>query len=95
MQPSIANWVSKNLSQKFSGIGMGIYGLSNLLSIALSGSIVTKVVEFGKLPPINPLATLGQSGIYSNIYIGFFVLALLNLLFLYKFMYQPARNASA
>ncbi|MEH7224740.1 MFS transporter [Bacillus sp. JJ1566] len=92
MQPSLANWVSKNLSQESSGIGMGVYSLSNFLSIALCGTVITKVAEFDKLPPINPLSALGQSGIYSNIYFGFFVLTLLNLLLLYKFVYRPEQR---
>ncbi|WP_423800813.1 MFS transporter [Neobacillus sp. SAB-20_R2A] len=92
MQPSLANWVSRNLPQEHSGIGMGVYSLSNFLSIAVCGAVITTVVEFDKLPPLNPLAASGQSGIYSNIYFGFFVLTLLNLLFLYKFMYRPERK---
>lgn len=91
MQPSLANWVSINLSQEHSGIGMGVYSLTNFLSIAVCGTVISKVAEFDKLPPINPLAALGESGIYSNIYFGFFVLTLVNLLFLYKFMYQPRK----
>lgn len=94
MQPSMAKWVSQNLPQENSGIGMGIYGLSNFLWIAVSGTIVTKLVEFSQWPAINPLAAVGQSEIYSNIYLTFFVLTLLNLLFLYRFMYKPARDSA-
>ncbi|MFD0588945.1 MFS transporter [Paenibacillus sp. GCM10027627] len=85
MQPATANWVSASLDREHAGIGMGVYSLSNFLSIALSGAAMTKLVEFDALPLVNPIAgSMDQSSIYSNLYLLFFVLALFNLYFAYK-----------
>jgi DHA2 family metal-tetracycline-proton antiporter-like MFS transporter len=94
MQPSISKWVSSHLPVEYSGIGMGVYGLSNFLTIAIAGAIITKAVEYTKVPAFNPLAMAGESSIYSNLYLFFFVLALLNLVLLYKFMYKTEEKTT-
>ncbi|SHF27681.1 MFS transporter, DHA2 family, metal-tetracycline-proton antiporter [Seinonella peptonophila] len=92
MQPSISKLISSHLPKEHSGIGMGVYGLSNFLTIAIAGSIITKAVEYTKVLPLNPLARVGESGVYSNVYFMLFILSLMNLLFIYKFMYKAEKK---
>ncbi|ANX11568.1 hypothetical protein ABE41_006070 [Fictibacillus arsenicus] len=92
MQPSITKLVSSHLPKEHSGIGMGVYGLFNFLTIAVAGTTITKAVEYAKIPPLNPLAILGKSGVYSNVYLFFFLLSLMNLFFLYKIMYNSNKK---
>lgn len=81
MQPSLTNWISRKLSVEQSGIGLGVYSLSNFISIAICGAITTKLIELNHFPLINPAAIDSQTAIYSNIYFGFFILAMLSWLF--------------
>jgi MFS transporter, DHA2 family, metal-tetracycline-proton antiporter len=91
MQPSISKLVSSHLPKEHSGIGMGVFGLFNFLTIAVAGAIITKTIEYPEVSSLNPFALLRESGVYSNVYLFFFLLSLLNLLFLYKMMYKSNR----
>lgn len=92
MQPSISKLISARLPNEHSGIGMGMYGLSNFLTIAISGAVITKAIEYTQFSALNPLAIVEGSGVYSNVYLFFFLLTLLNLLILYKFMYKSEKK---
>lgn len=84
MQPALANWISQNLPSEHTGIGMGVYNLCNFLAIALCGTLSAKSLEWSSLLVLNPVVSLPAAGVYSNLYIGFFFLAVINLLFVYR-----------
>jgi DHA2 family metal-tetracycline-proton antiporter-like MFS transporter len=92
MQPSISKLVSSHLPKEHSGIGMGVYGLSNFLTIAIFGTIITKAIEYTEVPSLNPLVMTGETSIYNNLYLLFFLLTLSNLILLYQFMYKADKK---
>lgn len=55
-QPALAKAVSVTLAEGRTGIGMGVYSLSNFMSTALAGIAVTKALEAGGGVAFNPLA---------------------------------------
>jgi len=77
MQPALAKWVSGTLVEGQTGIGMGVYSLNNFLSTSLTGAVAAKALEHVGPVAVNPFAVSGISGVYSNMYFGFFILALL------------------
>ena len=95
MQPALAKWVSGTLAKGETGIGMGVYSLNNFLSTAMTGAVAAKALEHVGPVAVNPLAVSGMSGVYSNVYFGFFVLALLQGGLVYRMRFsrpdvQPA-----
>jgi DHA2 family metal-tetracycline-proton antiporter-like MFS transporter len=84
MQPTISKTVSTHLPAEHTGIGMGMFGLLNFLTIAISGTLLTKFIEFKHIGPLNPFSNTDLSGIYSNIYLFFFVLTIVNLIFMFQ-----------
>jgi MFS family permease len=95
MQPALAKWVSGTLAKGETGIDMGVYSLNNFLSTAMTGAVAAKALEHVGPVAVNPLAVSGMSGVYSNVYFGFFVLALLQGGLVYRMRFsrpdvQPA-----
>ncbi|WP_236838888.1 MFS transporter [Caldalkalibacillus salinus] len=92
MQPTLVNWVSSTMNSHVSGIGMGVYSLNNFLSTAISGAVASTLLDQISGIPVNPLAPFGGSGVYSNVYLLFFALTLVNLVLLYHWMYRNGHN---
>lgn len=85
MQSALANWVSGMLPEERKGVGMGLYSLSNFLSTSLCGAVVTTLLDMIGSVPLNPIATAGEAGRYSNVYLGLFALSAFNMLFIHRF----------
>jgi DHA2 family metal-tetracycline-proton antiporter-like MFS transporter len=77
VQSSLAKEVSSALPHEQTGIGMGIYNLSNFLAGAVSGAVITKVVEFD-WSTINVTA-IGMPTTFGAIYSLLAVLTLLTM----------------
>lgn len=90
MQATLANWVSMSLPRERTGVGMGVYNLTNFLSMAVSGALVTKALEFAV--PLHPLALSGDAARYSSIYLGLLLLTLLNMRLVFKRVYDLKRR---
>jgi len=89
MQPALAKWVSGTLAEGQTGIGMGVYSLNNFLSTALTGAAAAKALEHLGPVAVNPFAVPGISGVYSNVYFGFFVLALVQAYWVHRMRFKP------
>jgi len=67
VQTAMAKSVSSTLPREQSGVGMGMYNLVNFLSGAISGAIVSKLIEFD-LSGLNAFA-LVQPSTYGAVYL--------------------------
>jgi DHA2 family metal-tetracycline-proton antiporter-like MFS transporter len=92
MQPALANWVSGTLSPEHTGVGMGVYSFNNFLSTAISGALVTRLVDMVSSVLINPFATSGSSTIYSNLFMGLLLLALINMGLVLRFTVKKSSH---
>lgn len=84
MQPALAKWVSGTLAEGQTGIGMGVYSLNNFMSTSLIGAAAAKALEHVGPVAVNPFAAPGMAGVYSNVYFGFFILALVQAFLVYR-----------
>ncbi|MGP4073694.1 MFS transporter [Piscibacillus sp. B03] len=81
VQSSGADILAGILSQKETGIGMGVFNLLNFVSGALSGALVGKVLDiYRPETPLNPFGVVGTGAVYSNIFITFMILILLGFI---------------
>ncbi|MGC5326321.1 MFS transporter [Brevibacillus sp. SYSU BS000544] len=81
-QSSLATLVSTSLPKELTGVGMGIYSMINFMSGAFSGAMITKILDFPVSElALNPLGLHGPGVVYSNVFLGLFLLVLINLLF--------------
>lgn len=86
-QSSLATLVSTSLPKELIGVGMGIYSMINFMSGAFSGALITKILDFPTAGmALNPFSIGGQGVIYSNVFLGLFLLIVVNLLILYSSM---------
>lgn len=97
IQASLAKVVSGTLPREHTGIGMGMYNLTNFMAGAVSGSVVSRVLDAGASGlSLNPLAFFGTGSLYSNVYFGLCAVTALNLALFYRhFRAKRARSAEA
>lgn len=97
IQASLAKVVSGTLPREHTGIGMGMYNLTTFLSGAISGAVVSRVLDAGATGlRLNPLAFFGSGSLYSNVYFGLSVVTAVNLALFYRhFRAKQARAAEA
>nr|WP_275984013.1 MFS transporter [Paenibacillus hamazuiensis] len=81
MQASLAKAVSSSLPREQTGIGMGVYNLVNFLAGAISGSVLTKAIEFDA-SSLN-FTSLGQPTTFGAVYFVLGLLALADMLWVF------------
>ncbi len=81
MQSSLAKEVSSALPKEQTGIGMGIYNLIIFMAGAISGAVMSKVVEFN-WGSVN-FTTVGVPTTFGTVYFSLAVLAVLNIGWVY------------
>ncbi|MGO0062867.1 MFS transporter [Brevibacillus fluminis] len=70
-QVSTTKVVSTTLPAGQTGVGLGIFSLTNFMAGAVSGAVISKMIDHtGTVSPFNPLAVPGAAAIYSNVYFG-------------------------
>lgn len=93
-QASMTKLVSTTLPAGQTGIGMGIFTLTNFLAGAVSGAVVSKLIDkTADSSAFNPFAMAGAGAVYSNVFLGLAVVTLLNLALVYAVFGR--RNAKA
>lgn len=90
MQPALAKWVSASLPDGRTGIGMGVYSLNNFMSTALFGALVARTLESGE----HAVGSGVQSGIYGNVFLGLFLLVLIQLVVVLRMRPRASRGDS-
>jgi DHA2 family metal-tetracycline-proton antiporter-like MFS transporter len=95
-QTATANFISKSLSDRQLGTGMGIYTLCNFMSGAFGGAIIGKILDHTVIDwTINPFAqAVGNASIYSNIYVGMMLLTLISGAIFYLVVVRRAQKTS-
>nr|WP_158211571.1 MFS transporter [Alkalihalobacterium alkalinitrilicum] len=90
-QTSMANAVSTILPDEQMGVGMGIYNLGNLISGAIGGAVLGRILDYSFVGvSLNPfMKSVGVVAVYSNIFIG---MALLTVLIGLYFYYSNRRQ---
>ncbi|WP_209124541.1 MFS transporter [Alkalihalobacillus sp. BA299] len=93
-QTSMANLISTALLDEQMGVGMGIYNLGNLISGAIGGAVIGRILDYSIVGiSLNPfIESIGVIVVYSNIFVG---LALLTLLFGLYFYFSNRRQQAA
>ncbi|MCA0970883.1 MFS transporter [Halobacillus litoralis] len=72
LQSGTADLISTNLSEKQNGVGMGLFNLLNFLAGAFSSALFGKLLERDSVSfSMNPFTGVGESLIYSNIFMVF------------------------
>ncbi|WP_216830707.1 MFS transporter [Alkalihalobacterium elongatum] len=84
-QTSMANIISTVLPDEQMGVGMGIYNLGNLLSGAIGGAIIGRILDYSFVGiPLNPfIENIGVVVVYSNIFVGLALLTIIIGLYFY------------
>lgn len=77
MQTALAKRMSAVLATEHVGIGMGIFGLANFLSVGLFGTVVTKAAEQAAFLLPGSTFTHDHAAVFRGIYVGLCVLPLL------------------
>ncbi len=84
IQTATANLISTVLPRNEIGVGMGIYNLVNFMSGAFGGAIIGKILDYDNELKLNPFSIAqGNEVVYSNVFVGFVVLTILNGCFFY------------
>lgn len=68
IQIALANTVSRTLPKEHSGVGMGVFMMTNFISGAIATTLISKALEMKKNIQLNPLLLEHESLNYSNIY---------------------------
>ncbi|WP_054754727.1 MFS transporter [Piscibacillus salipiscarius] len=93
VQSSGADLLAGILSQKETGVGMGVFNLLNFVSGALSGALVGKVLDIYRPDyPLNPLGVIDSGAVYSNVFIVFMVLILVGFIVFKFFHHSPLQT---
>ncbi|WP_223154911.1 MFS transporter [Alkalibacillus aidingensis] len=80
VQASGADLLANMLEKNETGVGMGVFNLLNFVSGALSGAIVGVTLDlFQPTRAVNFLAVIGESAVYSNVFLTFMGLVLISL----------------
>ncbi|WP_079477555.1 MFS transporter [Halobacillus salinus] len=96
LQSGTADLITKNLSQKQNGVGMGLFNLLNFLAGAFSSALFGKLLEANVSSlQLNPFSLLGENLIYSNIYFVFTVTGVFSLLFFTVFFSRTESSLKA
>lgn len=74
LQSATADLISENLTNEESGVGIGLFNLSNFFAGALSSAFLAKFLERKTVLDMNPLAV--SSTIYSDVYFVLFFVGL-------------------
>ncbi|MDE5414535.1 MFS transporter [Alkalihalobacterium chitinilyticum] len=84
-QTSMANLISSVLPDDQMGVGMGIYNLGNLLSGAVGGAIIGRILDYSFIGiSLNPfIESIGIVVVYSNIFVGMALLTIFIGLYFY------------
>ncbi|MFC4559753.1 MFS transporter [Virgibacillus kekensis] len=84
VQTSTADLISEVLPDHETGVGMGIYNLVNFMAGAFGSAILGKILDYNHDFRLNPFSIAEGSAVaYSNVFIGFVGLTVLNGLFFY------------
>jgi DHA2 family metal-tetracycline-proton antiporter-like MFS transporter len=84
MQSSMTKLVSTLLPSGQTGVGMGVFTLTNFMAGAVTGAIVSKIIDqSGSSLSLNPLVTQAEASIYSNVFLGLAVITALNMVIVY------------
>ncbi len=84
MQSSMTKLVSTLLPAGQTGVGMGVFTLTNFMAGAVTGAIVSKIIDqSGSSFTLNPLVTQAEASIYSNVFLGLAVITALNMAIVY------------
>ncbi|RNB86935.1 MFS transporter [Brevibacillus fluminis] len=77
-QVSTTKVVSTTLPAGQTGVGMGIFSLTNFMAGAVSGAVISKIIDHtGTVSPVNPFAVPGAAALYSNVYLGLIAVTVL------------------
>ncbi|MBB6671531.1 MFS transporter [Cohnella nanjingensis] len=83
-QASMTKLIASTLPREQTGVGMGVVTLSNFMSGAVTGAIVSKIVDHtGAGAPLNPIAKSGEAALFSNIYLFLAIITLITLAIVY------------
>ncbi|MFC0215074.1 MFS transporter [Paenibacillus chartarius] len=69
MQIAMSNSVSQVLPKEQSGVGMGLFGMLNFLSMGIATGVYGKLVDIGAAAPWNPVNGQASGAIFSNVYL--------------------------
>lgn len=96
IQSSTADLISTILPDHQNGVGMGVFNLLNFMAGAFSSAIFGRLLDMSNVSlSLNPLAKLGENLIYSNLYIGLSLIALVALsIFTLKFRLNKEKKLS-
>ncbi|MDF2670039.1 MAG: Major facilitator family transporter [Paenibacillus sp.] len=84
LQSSMTKLVSTLLPAGQTGVGMGVFTLTNFMAGAVTGAIVSKIIDqSGGSFSLNPLVTQAGASIYSNVFLGLFLITGLNMAIVY------------
>lgn len=79
-QASMTKLVSTTLPAGQTGVGMGIFTLTNFMAGAITGAVISKIIDHsGTGVSLNPFAISGAASIYSNVYLALIAATVLNL----------------
>lgn len=99
IQSGSADLVTSHLSERQSGVGMGLFNLMSFLAGAFSSAVFGTVLENGHDSiRLNPLVLTSDATIYSNIFFTFTIIGLVAFAFFHRFYPTPTaktRPASA
>ncbi|MCC3374388.1 MFS transporter [Cohnella sp. REN36] len=96
-QASMTKLLAATLPAEQTGVGMGVVSLSNFMSGAVTGAIVSKIADGASAgTPFNPLARAGAASLFSNVYLGLAAVTLLSLALVYfAFVRTPKAQATS
>ncbi|MFD1414988.1 MFS transporter [Oceanobacillus jeddahense] len=70
----MSNSISRTLSKKQIGVGMGIFQMLNFIAGSVAGAVYGKTIDIGAIANFNPINVYPEAAIYSNIYLALTVL---------------------
>ncbi|WP_347548274.1 MFS transporter [Pseudalkalibacillus hwajinpoensis] len=96
IQSSTADLLSSILPDNQNGVGMGVFNLLNFLAGAFSSAIFGRLLDMKNVAfTMNPLSRTGDNLIYSNLYLGLTLIALIAFsVFTLKFMSKREKALS-
>ncbi|MBN8208800.1 MFS transporter [Bacillus sp. NTK071] len=96
IQSSTADLLSTILPDNQNGVGMGIFNLLNFMAGAFSSAIFGRLLDMKDVSfTMNPLSRTGDNLIYSNLYIGLSLIAIIALsIFTLKFFSKREKSLS-
>ncbi|WP_280769235.1 MFS transporter [Salipaludibacillus daqingensis] len=78
IQSSTANLLTELVPAERTGVGIGLFNLMNFLSGAISSAVFGSLLDMDHIRfQMNPLASNGEFAIYSNLFIGLTIIAII------------------